>query len=72
MSDERECLLLIKNIICCCKEYELLLSLCCNSQSRWERGQWAEGFSETTIKHTWTKPRRVEAREGGRFGGGGG
>ena len=32
-----------------------------------------EGFSGTTIKDTWTKPRgRVEAREGGRFGCGGG
>ena len=33
------------------------------------RGQWGEGFSGTTIKDTWTKPReRVEAREGGGFG----
>ena len=32
-----------------------------------------EGFSGTTVKDTWTKPRRrVEAREGGRFGWGGG
>ena len=32
-----------------------------------------EGFSGTTIKDTWTKPRgRVEAREGGGFGWGGG
>ena len=31
------------------------------------------GFSGTTIKDTWTKPRgRVEAREGGGFGWGGG
>ena len=30
------------------------------------------GFSGTTIKDTWTKPRgRVEAREGGGFGEGG-
>ena len=28
-----------------------------------------EGFSRTTIKDTWTKPRgKVEAREGGVFG----
>ena len=33
------------------------------------RGQCGEGFSGTTIKDTWTKPRgRVEAREGGGFG----
>ena len=33
------------------------------------RGQWGEGFSGTTIKDTWTKPRgKVEAREGGGFG----
>ena len=32
------------------------------------RGQWGEGFSGTTIKDTWTKPRgKVEAREGGGF-----
>ena len=32
-----------------------------------------EGFSETNIKYTWTKPMgRVEAREGGGFGWGGG
>ena len=32
-----------------------------------------EGFSGTTIKDTWTKPRgRVEAREGSGFGCGGG
>ena len=32
-----------------------------------------EGFSGTIIKDTWTKPRgRVEAREGGGFGWGGG
>ena len=37
------------------------------------RGQWGEGFSGTTIKDTWTKPRaRVEARGGGGFGWGGG
>ena len=35
-----------------------------------------EGFSGTTIKHTWTKPKVVEAREGrmawvGRVGAGG-
>ena len=36
------------------------------------RGQWGEGFSGTTIKDTWTKPRgRVEAGEGGGFGWGG-
>ena len=34
--------------------------------------QWGEGFSGTTIKDTWTKPRgRVEAGEGGGFGWGG-
>ena len=33
------------------------------------KGQWGGGFSGTTIKDTWTKPRgRVEAREGGGFG----
>ena len=32
-----------------------------------------EGFSGTTIKDRWTKPRgRVEPREGGGFGWGGG
>ena len=32
-----------------------------------------KGFSGTTIKYTWTKPRgRVEAGEGGGFGWGGG
>ena len=37
------------------------------------REQWGEGFSGTTIKDTWTKPRRrVEAGEGGGFGWGGG
>ena len=36
------------------------------------RGQWGEGFSGTTIKDTWTKRGRVEAREGGGFGWGGG
>ena len=36
------------------------------------RGQWGEGFSGTTIKDTWTKPRgRVEVGEGGGFGWGG-
>ena len=36
-------------------------------------GKRGEGFSGTTIKDTWTKPRgRVEAREGGGFGWGGG
>ena len=33
------------------------------------RGQWGEGFTETTIKDTWTKSRgRVEAGEGAAFG----
>ena len=33
---------------------------------------WGEGFSGTTIKDSWTKPRgRVEAREGDGFGWGG-
>ena len=33
---------------------------------------WGEGFSETTIKDTWTKPRgNVRAGEGGGFGCGG-
>ena len=37
------------------------------------RAQWGEGFSGTTIKDRWTKSRgRVEAREGGGFGWGGG
>ena len=37
------------------------------------RGQWGEGITGTTIKDTWTKPRgRVEAREEGGFGWGGG
>ena len=37
------------------------------------RGQWGEGFSGTSIKDTWTKPReRVEAREGGGIGWDGG
>ena len=36
------------------------------------RGQWGEGFSGTTMKDTWTKPRgRVEVEEGGGFGWGG-
>ena len=36
------------------------------------RGQWGEGFSGTSIKDTYTKPRgRVEAREEGEFGWGG-
>ena len=36
------------------------------------RGQWGEGFSGTTIRDTWTKPRRrVEAGEGSGFGWGG-
>ena len=34
-------------------------------------GGSGEGFSGTTIKDTWTKPRAVEAREGGGFGCGG-
>ena len=37
------------------------------------RGECREEFSGTTIKDTWTKPRgRVETREGGGFGWGGG
>ena len=33
------------------------------------RGQRGEGITGTTIKDTWTKPRRrVEAREGAGFG----
>ena len=36
------------------------------------KGQWGEGFSGTTIKDTWTKPRgRVEAGEGDGFDWGG-
>ena len=32
-------------------------------------GPWGEGFSGTSIKDTWTKPKgRVEAKEGGGFG----
>ena len=43
-----------------------------NSQRGGEKGQWGEGFSGTTIKDTWTKPRgRVEARDRGGFGWGG-
>ena len=40
---------------------------------RWGGGVlWGEGFSGTTVKDSWTKPRgRVEAREGGEFGWGG-
>ena len=34
-------------------------------------GGRGEGFSGTTIKDTWTKPRGVEAREGGGDGWGG-
>ena len=34
--------------------------------------QWVEGFSGTTIKDTWPKPRgRVEGGEGGGFSWGG-
>ena len=37
------------------------------------RGQCGKGFSGTTVKDAWTKPRgRTEAREGGGFGWGGG
>ena len=37
------------------------------------KAQWGEGFSGTTVKGTWKKPRgRVKAREGGGFGCGGG
>ena len=37
------------------------------------RGHWGEGFSGTTIKDTCSKSMgRVEAREGGGFGWGGG
>ena len=33
---------------------------------------WGEGFSGTTIKDTWTKPRgRVQVGKGGGFGWGG-
>ena len=43
-----------------------------NSQRGEGKGQWGEGFSGTTIKDIWTKPRgRVGAGEGGRFGWGG-
>ena len=36
------------------------------------RGSWGKGFSGTTIKDTWTKPRgRRVAGEGGEFGWGG-
>ena len=42
------------------------------SQRGGGKGQWGEGFSGTTIKDTWTKPRgRMEAGEGGGFGWGG-
>ena len=36
------------------------------------RGAEGGGFSGTTIKDTWTKPRGVEAAEGGGDGWGGG
>ena len=37
------------------------------------RGQRGEGFSGTTVEDTWTKPRgRVEARQVGGIGWGGG
>ena len=36
-----------------------------------DNGEKGEVFSGTTIRDTWTKPRRVEAREGGGFGWGG-
>ena len=40
-----------------------------NSQRGEGKGQWEEGFSGTSIKDTWTKPRgKVEAGEGGGFG----
>ena len=33
------------------------------------RGYWGEGFSGTTIRETWTKPRgRVEVGDRGGFG----
>ena len=35
-------------------------------------GGKGKGFSGTTIKDTWTKPRGVEAGKGGGFGWGGG
>ena len=40
------------------------------SQRGGGKGQWGEGFSGTTIKDTWTKPRRVwkQGREGGLAG----
>ena len=46
-------------------------------QSRWHKvgvgGPWEEGITGTSIKDTWTKSRgRVEARDGGMFGWGGG
>ena len=37
-----------------------------------DNGGEGEGFSGTSIKDTWTKPRVGEAREGGGFGWGGG
>ena len=44
-----------------------------NQRGDW-RGLWGEkgeGFSGTTIKNTWTKPRGVESGEGGGDGWGG-
>ena len=36
------------------------------------RGQWGEGITGTTVKHTWAKSRgTVEMGEGGLFGWGG-
>ena len=35
-------------------------------------GEKGEGFTGTTIKDTWTKPRAVESGEGGRDSWGGG
>ena len=31
------------------------------------KGQWGEGFSGTTIKDTWRKPRVIVGRKGGRW-----
>ena len=51
------------------RDIEIKNSLTVNQRGG-RTGQWGEGFSGTTIKDTWTKPRgRVEAGEGGGLAG---
>ena len=55
------------------RNFKIMIEQSNNSQRGEGRGQCREGFSGTTIKDTWKKPRgKVEAREGGGFGWGGG